>query len=1307
MKLKSNTLLLICALIVLSLQNQAQVCTPSCEEYVKNGSFESGAIPDCSSPDASLSINLTDCWFAFCGTPDRWDVQHPPSCISLSPVPSAHTGNCMAHIAFGGIPNNHTFREYMYTTTEPLVAGVQYRISFWARQQHDFPGQTPEGTTVGYALQSFSCGNPFPTPTSSAADYTQELISTNYELVTDIFTVTTGGVYSLYIGPFLPSGYVASPLNHLFVDDVSIQQVIPNPLTSNIVSHTDITCAGRTDGSATVSVSGGTTPYAYSWSPAGGTGSTASGLGSGLYTVTVTDAKGCTSTSSVTIGTDPFVVSASSTTSSVCSGNTTGLSATVLSNLHSPYQYYWMPASNVFNPTANPAATNPLINTSSTPATYNYSVTVTDATGCQQVVNVPPISVYRLPVISVSPNPSYYCDPGSSPVTVSSSGAITYSWSPTTNISCTTCSSVILSPSVSTTYIVTVTDNHSCSNTAPVEVKVYDCCSVPGVTLTFLDYTFTTDMIGQTFIINGTAEISGDVHFTGCRIYMGAGARINITSGVNHLYLENTNISSCNGTIMWEGIYLVGGKIDVISGSKITEAEAGIWASEGSQVKIHNSVFDRNHISVHLEHPTTSDNSEINDNNLFDCTSPLILPYAGQITQVHIQLKDMAHGLYPNAMNIGTDNTAPNIFKNAFYGIEALNSNVNIYNNNLTGPNNQQIFSAGIRLKNDGTYPHATTTYIANIGDVPVTGSILTPRNTFEHYDYGIYATDRHEVTIRGNIFQKGLAFQQLRTGVSVERCRRGVIDIRSNIMTQITDYGIQLQDNVWAQTDIVGNFINQGIPWSYSDITKKGIYVNNSFTSVDDINLFTPLLISTNRINNCVFGIQVMNQTGGDVGDNKIALGVDNTYLNPSSPDHWSGIVVQRCYNMEVKLNTIGRPLTTTPGYEIPDDLMREYLRGIVVDNSHGIDVFRNAMYNMAAATRIYDDCQGRTLLHCNDFSACNVGVHFDQALMDPQGDMSNPTNNRWFDFDTPIRNRLDGNVSGSPIDWYCNPLTPELDVIPYGPVIFRIPTAANTLEECTDINDPYPDPTERQAMLIRLIEDSLFATYGDDIIFRNHEEAYRVLKQNDTLLTYGDDSVLTKLQNFYSLTALSNIGILSDIRDYIINNDMANAILLNSELNTENLMEENSKFVNEIIIAANGGPITYDDNQHSQLLSIAYQMPSIGGEAVYRARAILKIDVDDTQFNYRLAGTSIRSEMATTAIYPNPNDGTFNLNYHVDTDHPAEILIRDVVGRTVHKQQLDNGNTHQIYLNMPSGIYFLILNSDNDNKIYKVVLE
>ena len=60
------------------------------------------------------------------------------------------------------------------------------------------------------------------------------------------------------------------------------------------ITATDVTCFGLNNGSATVNITGGTNPYTPNWSN-GGANATISNLAQGNYSVTVTDANGCTS----------------------------------------------------------------------------------------------------------------------------------------------------------------------------------------------------------------------------------------------------------------------------------------------------------------------------------------------------------------------------------------------------------------------------------------------------------------------------------------------------------------------------------------------------------------------------------------------------------------------------------------------------------------------------------------------------------------------------------------------------------------------------------------------------------------------------------------------------------------------------------------------------------------------------------------------------------------------------------------------------------------------------------------------------
>jgi gliding motility-associated-like protein len=75
----------------------------------------------------------------------------------------------------------------------------------------------------------------------------------------------------------------------------------PAALLTGIESQTNVSCFGGSDGSATVTVQEGIGPFDYQWTGGGGTDATASGLAAGPYSVTVTDANGCSTVLNVTI----------------------------------------------------------------------------------------------------------------------------------------------------------------------------------------------------------------------------------------------------------------------------------------------------------------------------------------------------------------------------------------------------------------------------------------------------------------------------------------------------------------------------------------------------------------------------------------------------------------------------------------------------------------------------------------------------------------------------------------------------------------------------------------------------------------------------------------------------------------------------------------------------------------------------------------------------------------------------------------------------------------------------------------------
>jgi len=149
-------------------------------------------------------------------------------------------------------------------------------------------------------------------------------------------------------------------------DDLSFTIAAPTALALGI-SADGVSCFGEMDGAATVVAAGGTPGYQYLWSNFQTT-ATASQLGQGLQSVTVTDENGCTDTASVFIS-EPSLLTAAVQADApvVCPDSTTNIAAIPMGGTP-PYAFSWPGGQ-----------TDSLINNV---GAGDYAVTVTDENGC-------------------------------------------------------------------------------------------------------------------------------------------------------------------------------------------------------------------------------------------------------------------------------------------------------------------------------------------------------------------------------------------------------------------------------------------------------------------------------------------------------------------------------------------------------------------------------------------------------------------------------------------------------------------------------------------------------------------------------------------------------------------------------------------------------------------------------------------------------------------------------------------------------------------------------------------------------------
>lgn len=221
-------------------------------------------------------------------------------------------------------------------------------------------------------------------------------------------------------------------------------------------------CFGSPNGQATVSVSGGTSPYVYTWATVPAQhGATATSLVRGTYAVNVTDANGCTASTNVVVDgpTAPLTLNTVSVTNVLCHGAQSGSATVDATGGTAPYSYAWNTTPTTNGPTASDLGAG------------SWAVTATDARGCTASRNVAitqpaaPISAHVLGQHDVS---CYNANDGDVSLSISGgSGSYSVQWNsmPVQNGATATG----LAPG---TYTATISDNNGCPQTLAFPVVI-------------------------------------------------------------------------------------------------------------------------------------------------------------------------------------------------------------------------------------------------------------------------------------------------------------------------------------------------------------------------------------------------------------------------------------------------------------------------------------------------------------------------------------------------------------------------------------------------------------------------------------------------------------------------------------------------------------------------------------------------------------------------------------------------------------------------------------------------------------------
>jgi PKD repeat protein len=279
--------------------------------------------------------------------------------------------------------------------------------------------------------------------------------------------------------------------------------VTPTPTTNATASSSTI-CSGQT---TTLTASGATS---YSWAPGAQTTTVIAVTPTITTTYTVKGTSGtCSSNKTITVNvTATPSVAASITNTTICSGTS------IVVNVNGATTYTWLPSGSGATSTLTPASTT--------------VYTVTGKSGnCNSGPKNFTLTVTPTPTTNITSSSSTIC--AGQTVTLTASGAASYSWTPGTQ----TTTVVTVAPIVTTTYTVKGT-NATCSSNKTVTVNV---TSTPTITTSI---TNTTICSGKPITVN----INGATSYTW--LPSGSGSTSTFTPASTTIYTVTGSTGSCN-----------------------------------------------------------------------------------------------------------------------------------------------------------------------------------------------------------------------------------------------------------------------------------------------------------------------------------------------------------------------------------------------------------------------------------------------------------------------------------------------------------------------------------------------------------------------------------------------------------------------------------------------------------------------------------------------------------------------------------------------------------------------------------------
>lgn len=811
-----------------------------------------------------------------------------------------------------------------------------------------------------------------------------------------------------------------------------------------------------------------------------------------------------------------------------------------------------------------------------------------------------------------------------------------------------------------------------------------------------------------------------NTHFTlqDCRVQIMPGGRIVILSNVS-VSASDTDLFSCER--MWQGILVNGTQPNQslnLNNCRIEDAQYAIRVRAGAHIAnlvFENNIFNRNYVGIYIEGNPNSTGNAVNlisfSNNLFTHSAPLNDPFFEQDPLPGSV--SFAGMLIENCTVTGLGSySATNNFELMQRGISATNSAITVihcrFRNMFNGPANNDAF---------GIFAEGGQLIVAGNGG----GTPAQPWSFFEHCgDYGIFARVQYlsvwRNTFRGaqttGIYSNGQtgsrSISSNRFNLNNPTCRKGI-----EIDEGFTTSSLNILDNIITMTD---RHARMGINVDVAQNIGFKSISNNSITITTDSLVQHGILIKGGanydiRANSITFNQN--NANGGwGIGVSGIEPGANsltrNVIVGAGNINPHCSIHISACSNLQLCSNNVRNSwwgihvFGTNNGLYLTENTIGTAAKGLFFD--HAVipqQVHRNNIWAMN-----YDSCSA-------DYrpmpgSPLILPLYIEHIPLHNQ--VCNNGNN-WMVTSPGVPDSCDYVLPiDSPEDWLSIPIGENA---PHTQHPQDHPTPALLAERSQGASEKISAYSEEQSIeecLAQVRQMIRKALQAPDILLQIQTAWHKTQNELADQFSLTEALLPARLELLREIDELrlKSIQLAQNISTNRIP-ELESILRLNAGIPAVKLSDINQAKVNNHVIRLALNQATTDDLD--LIFAIANQDPLEGGEAVTQARGLIK-DIslrmmweDQHPGHSHAAHSAVDApEFETLLIYPNPASDLVNIRF--EAPFSGKVQIADLTGRIRATHNVEAQLLMELPVNdLPSGIYFIILQEGAERKVYKLV--